>query len=82
MFLTGYPEQPRATGPRPISLGLSIFIHFCAIVLAVGPNAPSLPKPKSAYEQLIAGRERKIIWYHFKEKLPEVRPTSGSFSLK
>jgi len=77
MFLTGYTEQPRATGPRPISLGLSIFIHFCAIVLAVGPQAPSLPKPKSAYEQLIAGRERKIIWYHFKEKLPEVRPTTA-----
>ena len=33
-----------------------------------------MPRPQSLYQQTIAGREHKLVWYHFKEKLPETKP--------
>jgi TonB family protein len=74
MLLEGRDGLSTTTGPRPISLGLSVLAHACVIVLIGSPRA-QLPKSKSAYDQLIKGREHKLVWYHFKEKLPEVRPT-------
>jgi TonB family protein len=32
------------------------------------------PKPQSAYQREIAPHEKKLIWYRFKDKLPEVSP--------
>jgi TonB family protein len=52
-----------------------MFVHGCVLALLVGQRPIVIPKPKSAYEQLIQGREHKLVWYHFKEKLPEVKPT-------
>ena len=52
----GGPGRPRSRGPRPVSLGLSILVHGCVLALAAGPRPDiTIPKPKSAYEQLIAG---------------------------
>ena len=41
-----------------------------------GRRAPHYAtKPPTAYDLAIKGREHKLVWYHFKEKLPEVKPT-------
>jgi TonB family protein len=75
MLLEGKIGENSVGGPKPLSLALSVLVHACVLSLLAGSRPIHLPKPKSAYEQLIAGREHKLIWYHFKEKLPEVKPT-------
>jgi TonB family protein len=65
-----------------LSLGLSLLVHGCVVALLAGSRPITIPKPKSAYEQLIAGREHKLVWYHFKEKLPEVKPATAKDDLR
>lgn len=75
MLLNGRVGETKGGGPRPLSLGLSVLAHACVLSLLAGQRPIVIPKQKSAYELMIQGREHKLVWYHFKEKLPEVRPT-------
>jgi TonB family protein len=75
MLLNGIVGETTLNRPRPLSLGLSVLAHGCVLALIAGPRPPVIPRPKSAYQMMIEGREHKLVWYHFKEKLPEVKPT-------
>ena len=77
MLLDGNVRESTLTGPRPTSLGLSLLVHACAISVLMGARPIHLPKPASMYDLTIKGREQKLVWYHFKEKLPEVKPTNS-----
>ncbi len=78
MLLSGIVEKKTGNGPRALPLSLSVLVHGCVLAVIAGPRPPVIPKPKSAYQMMIEGREHKLIWYHFKEKLPEVKPTVKS----
>lgn len=68
-------EEMTTGGIRPLSGGLSLLVHGCAVLLLFAAPAPQFePKPKKALEQFLHGKEQKLVWYHFKEKLPEVKP--------
>ena len=45
-----------------------------ALLALVAFSPPPAPKPKSAYLREIAPHEKKLVWYKFNEKLPEVSP--------
>jgi TonB family protein len=77
MLLSGTVRETTLGGPRPLSLGLSVLVHGCVLSLLAGQRPIVIPKSKSAYELMVQGREHKLVWYHFKEKLPEVRPTKS-----
>jgi TonB family protein len=48
-------------------------VHGALLIYVVWPEGQMKPTP-TAYEQLIQGKEQKIILYQFKEKLPDVKP--------
>jgi len=77
MLLTGSVGELKRNGPRPLPLAFSLLAHACVLTILAGERPIQLPKTKSAYEQKIQGREQKLVWYHFKEKLPEVKPTQA-----
>ncbi|HTM48165.1 MAG TPA: TonB family protein [Bryobacteraceae bacterium] len=68
------PEGSR--GPRPAPIAVSLVAHMSLLAtVALGP-APA-PKAQSAYQREIAPHEKKLVWYRFNEKLPEVSPTES-----
>src|ERR1041385_4053880 len=73
MLLNGRLSETAGRGPKPMSLALSLALHAGVAGWMVGERPIVLPKPKSTYDQLIKGREQKLVWYHFKEKLPDVQ---------
>ena len=59
---------------RPAPYLLSLCFH-AALVMALWLVSSGLPPPTpSAYEQLIKGKESQIVFYKFKDKLPDVQP--------
>lgn len=74
-LLNGRIAETGGLGPRPLPIGFSFLIHACLLSLLAGQRPLRMPQLQSAYQQTIAGREHKLVWYHFKEKLPEIRPT-------
>jgi TonB family protein len=76
-LLNGSIEEHSGQGPAPLSIGFSILIHACVLSLIAGARGIQLPKPQSAYQQMIQGKEHKLVWYHFKEKLPEIKPAQS-----
>ncbi len=75
MLLNGRVTESSGGGPAPISIGMSFLLHACVLSLLAGARGIQLPRPQSAYQQLIERQEHKLVWYHFKEKLPEIKPT-------
>jgi TonB family protein len=68
-------EDPKQAG-RKKSTGwvVSLVLHcIFAGWLILWPSG-GLKKNPTAYEQLIKGNEAKIVFYQFKEKLPDVKP--------
>ena len=64
-------------GPSPVSLALSLAFHASLIGwMFFGPSLGTrAPEPeKNIYQQLIAPNEKKLVWYSFKDKLPQVSP--------
>ena len=60
-------------GPRPGPVIISLAVHLC--VLASVALAPAgARKRQSAYQREIAPHEKKLVWYRFKDKLPDVAP--------
>jgi TonB family protein len=70
-------SRPRRTGPAATSLAGSVGLHVALIGwMFFGPKLEFTPeqKPQSTYQQLIAPQEKKLVWYSFRNKLPEVSP--------
>ncbi len=59
---------------RPAPWLISLFVHVAfAALLMLWPEHP-VRKTPSAYDQLIKGKEAQIVFYKFKDKLPDVKP--------
>src|SRR5258707_13301860 len=66
------PEaSSKGTKAAPVIISLIAHLGVLALV-AFGP--PPSRKTPSAYQQLIAPHEKKLVWYRFDKKLPEVSP--------
>src|SRR6476659_1428682 len=71
------PQDGKRFGPSPSSLVGSITLHSVLIGwMFLGPQfAARPPAPeKNIYQQLIEPNQKKLVWYNFREKLPEVSP--------
>jgi TonB family protein len=58
---------------RPLPWFLSLVAHGALLIYMLWPEGAMKATP-TAYEQLIKGKEEKIILYQFREKLPDVKP--------
>ncbi|MGD0360373.1 MAG: hypothetical protein ABSC93_05860 [Bryobacteraceae bacterium] len=61
--------------PRLAPFAVSLFAH--GLILAWVASGPVYEKPKSLYEIAIAPQSHKLVWYDFREKLPDVSPTAA-----
>jgi TonB family protein len=61
--------------PRPAPFAASLLTH--GLVLAWLSAGPVREEPKSLYAQSIAPHASKLVWYNFREKLPEVSPIAA-----
>jgi TonB family protein len=60
---------------RSLAAFISAALHAVAFFALVHAPAVTLPRPsESEYKQAIAGREEKIVWYRFHDKLPNISP--------
>lgn len=70
MLVSGQPVENR---PRLAPVSTSMAVHALLLgLLMLRAHMP--PRQKSAYQQSIAGKETKLTWYRFKDKLPAVQP--------
>lgn len=59
-------------------VAFSLFVHGVLLALvALGPARDLAQERRSLYAQVIAGKEKKLVWYRFR-KLPEVSPGKTS----
>jgi TonB family protein len=66
--------RPEASsGPRPAPIVVSLIAHMSVLAM-VAFNPAASPKRESIYQREIAPREKKLVWYRFNKKLPEVSP--------
>ena len=64
-----HPEASR--GPRLAPIVVSLMGHMSVLAMvAFGP--PPAPKQESLYRREIAPHEKKLVWYRFSKKLPDV----------
>jgi TonB family protein len=61
--------------PKPAAYAVSLLTH--GIILAWVASGPGYEQPKSLYAQVIAPHASKLIWYDFRDKLPDVSPTAA-----
>ena len=60
---------------RPGPPAASLLLHGAAFFALMHAPEIKLPAPaKSEYKLAIEGKETKLVWYEFKEKLPAVKP--------
>src|SRR5579872_186665 len=65
-------RQRRGGSRSSMSFGVSAGIHGSILAWLAFSPAPA-PKPKlNLYDQEIKPNERKIVWYHLRDRLPEV----------
>jgi len=62
--------------PRPAPFAVSLLTH--GLILVWLASGPVREEPKSLYTQAIAPHSSKLVWYDFREKLPDVSPTAAS----
>jgi|HubBroStandDraft_1064217.scaffolds.fasta_scaffold03503_5 TonB family protein len=60
--------------PRPAPFAVSLLTHGLLLVWVA--SGPVREKPASLYAQAIAPHVNKLVWYNFREKLPDVSPTA------
>lgn len=68
LYGRGYPV-------RPSSIFVSLVIHGITTVLLVLVAPPTQAPVRPIYDELIRPQAHKIIWYDFRKKLPDVKPT-------
>ncbi len=61
--------------PKAAAFAVSLLTH--GIILAWVASGPVYEQPKSLYAQAIAPHASKLIWYDFRDKLPDVSPTAA-----
>jgi hypothetical protein len=61
--------------PRPAAFAVSLLTH--GLLLAWVAWGPVREEPKSLYAQAIKPHRSKLVWYDFREKLPDVSPTAA-----
>ncbi|MFN0166194.1 MAG: TonB family protein [Bryobacteraceae bacterium] len=70
---------PERRGPRLGPLAFSLAAHAAFFAFAIGDPRTSRPRPKSLFETVFKANAKKLIWYRFDVKLPEVSPqTKGA----
>jgi hypothetical protein len=77
MLLDAQNSTRRRTGPSPSSLVGSVGLHVLLIGwMFFGPSLSDRPPQpaKNIYQQLIEPNEKKLVWYNFRDKLPQVSP--------
>jgi TonB family protein len=75
MFGAAQPAPPTRSGPRPLPFLASLIVHSCILGLVVfGPPPHPWERQRSLYDQVIRPHEHKLVWYSFRQKLPEVTP--------
>ncbi len=58
------------------SFSVSGWVHGSILAwLALSPYRG--PRPRSLYEQVIKPNEKRIIWYHVQDRLPDIAPAPG-----
>jgi TonB family protein len=60
---------------RPVPFVISLLSH--GVVLAWVASGPVHEKPHSVYQQEIAPHVSKLVWYRFRDRLPDVSPTDA-----
>ena len=66
-------------GSAPFAISLAIHLSALGWV-ALGPRSAPPEKRQSLYEREIAPHEKKLVWYRFNEKLPNVGAPESSVS--
>src|ERR1039458_10341181 len=61
--------------PRPAPFAVSLLTH--GLILAWVASGPVREEPKSLYAQAIDPHASKLVWYNFREKLPDVSPAAA-----
>ncbi|MGH9719129.1 MAG: TonB family protein [Bryobacteraceae bacterium] len=62
-------------GRRRGSFGASLLLHATVFGMAVyGPDRKPAEERKTVYQRVFAANEKKLVWYRFNAKLPEVSP--------
>src|SRR4051794_38799593 len=64
-------------GPTPTALAGSVGIHVALVAwMFFGPSLQTRPAaaPKNLYQEVIEPQEKKLVWYNFRDKLPQVSP--------
>src|SRR5258708_18123772 len=64
---------PRS-GPRPLPIAYSLLVHGGLLALVASGPASGRLRPRSLYDQVIKPHGHELVWYKFREKLPEVSP--------
>jgi TonB family protein len=64
---------------RPAPWLVSLGVHVAVAALLMLTSHPP-DKTPSAYDQLIKGKEAQIVYYKFKDKLPDVKPVQNADS--
>jgi TonB family protein len=63
------------SGPRPLPIAFSLVAHAGLLsFVALSPAPSTARRPRSLYEEVIKPREHELVWYSFRQKLPEVSP--------
>src|SRR5580700_10305878 len=57
---------------KPASFAVSLLTH--GAIFAWVASGPIHERPESLYHQTIAPHESKLVWYDFRQKLPDVSP--------
>jgi TonB family protein len=60
--------------PRPAPFAISLVSH--GFILAWVASGPVREEPKTLYAQVIAPLSSKLVWYDFRQKLPDVSPAA------
>lgn len=66
--------------PRPAPFALSVVTH--GVLLAWVASGPVHEEPKSLYTRVIAPHASKLVWYNFREKLPNVAPATPNIAAR
>ncbi len=63
------------SGPRPVPVVFSLVAHAGVLSFVVfGPRPHLAERQRSLYEQAIKPHEHELVWYSFRQRLPDVTP--------
>ncbi|MEO7653769.1 MAG: hypothetical protein ABIZ80_25205, partial [Bryobacteraceae bacterium] len=65
-------RETHNSGPRPAPVVFSLVVHFALLGwVALGPRAVP-ERSKSLYQRVFEPNEKKLVWYRFSKKLPDI----------